>query len=142
MSHPDLDRLLDFLLRRAQELLGKYGEFYPFAAALTTEGAVVAVAGYPGGEKPPSAEVIDLLVEALQDGVRKGEFRACGICADVRVLPPNAQAKTEAVRVSLEHARGEAVTVYLPYQKRFPRRIAYGELFAMQATPQLFAVDT
>jgi hypothetical protein len=138
MSREDQDQLLNVLLPHAQELLKKYGEFYPFAASLTTDGQVELHAGYSGEEKPPSQEIIDLLVEGLRSEAQEGRFRAAGICFDVRVQPPDGQAKTDAVAVTLEHQAGDAVCVYLPYRKRFLGKIAYGDLFATAEDPQIF----
>jgi hypothetical protein len=139
MSRADLDRLLNALLPFAQEMLKKHGEFYPFAMALTSEGELIAVTTYTGGENPPSQQVIDELITALRADAQQGRYRATGICFDVRVLPPNGTEKSDAVAVVLEHEKGEAVQVFLPYGKKLFGRIAYGDLFATAATSRIFA---
>ena len=51
MSRADLDNLLNSLLPFAQQMLKRYGEFYPFARVLTAEGEIAAVAAYTGDER-------------------------------------------------------------------------------------------
>jgi hypothetical protein len=138
-NRAELDSLLDGLLRFAQQMQQKHGEFYPFAQAMTREGQVEAVATYSGDERPLSQHVIDDLISALRAGAVQKGYRAIGICSDVRVVPPHSTAKTDAVRVHLEQLGGEAVTVYLPYRKKLLGKIVYGELFASAAEPQVFA---
>jgi hypothetical protein len=140
MSRADLDSLLNGLLPFAQEMLKRYGEFYPFAQAVTSEGEMVALATYTGDEHPPSQQVIEELVTALRADAVEGRYRATGICFDVRVMPPNGAPKTDAVVIALEHAAGESIEVYLPYRKKRFGRITYGELFARAAAPRIFAV--
>jgi len=58
MSRPDLNELLPVLFDFARLMLGKAGEFPPFAAA------------------------------PFQRDVDAGELRAAGVCIDVRTIPP------------------------------------------------------
>jgi len=63
-------------------------------------------------------------------------LRAAAICADVRIVPPGKSDKTDAISVGLEHQSGEAVTVFLPYEKGWLR---YGKLFASAREVQFFS---
>jgi hypothetical protein len=58
---------------------------------------------------------------------------------DVRVVPPGASAKSDAICAQLEHANGEAVDVYLPYKKHWLGRFTYGEIFASARDARVFA---
>lgn len=142
MSRNDLDELLNVLLPHAQQLLKKHGEFYPFAASMRHDGEIGLEAAYAGEEHPASQEVLDLLIQGFRLGAREGRYRAVGICVDVCVKSPNGHGQTDAVRVSLEHAAGNAVEVYLPYRKGLLGRITYGELFATERTPEVFPATT
>ena len=138
MAHPELDQLLDSVLTFAQQMLKVHGEFYPFGESLDVTGKRAMDGAHTGSEHPPSQELIDLLVQAYAHRARSGELRAAAVCADVRVVPPGKVGKTDAISVGLEHQSGEAVNVFLPYQKGWFGRIRYGELFASARDPQFF----
>ncbi len=123
----EMDALLDALLRFAQQMLDDHGEFYPFAAAISSAGELEMVATVSGQEHPDSSEVIELLYEGLALRAAASEIRATGVCADVRVTPPGSTDKTDAIRVSIEHASGDPVEVLVPYRKRKLRAAEYGE---------------
>ena len=66
-SQDDLDGLLAVTLPFAQQLLAKYGEMYPFGAAVTIDGQTRLVGDDAGlGERPASAEVRTSLLDALR----------------------------------------------------------------------------
>lgn len=107
--------LLNELLPFAEQLLTKHGEFFPFAGALQPSGEVISIAGYDGRERPPSNDVISLLVHGLRNGASAGNYLATGLVYDVRVTPPSAAEPTNAIAVELEHRDGYAVKVFFPY---------------------------
>lgn len=130
----DLDSLLDALIRFAQEILEKHGEFYPFAATVTSEGTVEIVGADPGQEHPESQQVIDLLYAGLEGRVQQGGIRAAGVCLDVR-LPDG----SDAIQVSLEHVMGDPMRVFLPYKRRRLRGLEYGQVLANTGDRRLFS---
>ncbi len=134
-ARADMDALLDALMRFAQEMLDKHGEFYPFAAVVTNDGDLQMVSAYSETEHPPSQELIDLLHARLRDQARGGEIRAAGVCVDVRVRSPH---DTDAIQASLEHRDADPVNVFLPYRKRRLGDYDYGELFATAADRRVF----
>ncbi len=138
MARPDLDNLLNALLPFAKQTLERYGEFIPFAAAMSSTGEIASVAGDIGYEHPDSQEVIDFLTDVFQRQALAGEIKACGICIDSRVVPPGQTEKTDAILARLEHKDYEAVDVYLPYRKSLLRKITYGDLFGAVGTARVF----
>lgn len=138
MSRPDLDALLTALVNAAQELLAKHGEFIPFGATMTSAGEVELAASYLDREHPSSDDAAAVLEAGFRQRAAASELRAAALCRDVRVRPPGAAEKTDAIEVRLEHRDGEAVVVFLPYRKTLLRRLRYGELFAVEGTPTLF----
>jgi len=56
----------------------------------------------------------------------------------VRTVPPGQTQKTDAILVSMEHAEGEPVDAYLPYQKMANGQYEYGELFLVRGEPRIF----
>lgn len=135
----EMDALLDTLLRFAQQMLDKHGEFYPYAAALDSSGELQMVAADPGEERPDSSELIELLYEGLTRQASAGEIRALGVTADVQVSAPDSLEMTDAIKVAIEHASSDPVEVFLPYVKRRFRGAQYGELFAQPGTARVFS---
>lgn len=126
----ELDGLLDPALGFAQQQLDKYREFYPYAVVVDADGQQRMVAAETGTERPPSADLITLLVAALAE--QRDELRAAALVADVHL----AELKSDAIRVSLEHSEGVALSVLLPYRpRRFGRGIDYGDMRAGGGTP-------
>ena len=135
----EMDSLLDMLLQFAQQQLDKHGEFFPFAASIDSSGALAMVAVDLGDEHPASTDVIVSLYEVLARSAASGEIRAAGICADVRITPPESGDQTDAIRTSIEHAEGDPVEVFMPYAKRRMRGLQFGDLFAQAGTPRIFS---
>jgi hypothetical protein len=138
MGHPDLEELLNALVPFAQQMLSKHGEFYPFGASMNPDGEVAANAADTGDEHPDSQELIVMMMEAFRREAAAGGIRAAGICVDVRTIPPGETEKTDAIKVGLEHQSGEAVDVFIPYEKGFLGKLKYGGLFAAARTPEFF----
>lgn len=111
----EAEALLNEAFPFAEQMLGDYGEFLPYAAALLLSGEVVSISGYDGREHPPSKDIIDLLAIALREGAAGGEYLATALNYDVRVTPPSASESTDAIAAELEHRDGYAVTVFFPY---------------------------
>jgi hypothetical protein len=139
MAHPDLDQLLNVALEFAKKILKQNGEFYPFGASMDADGKITMDGATTGEERPPSQELLDLLAQSYANRANSGELRAAAVCADVRVPPPGSEAKTDAIQVGLEHSTGEAVTVFLPYEKGWFGRVRYGNLFASTRDRQFFS---
>ncbi|MEA2538457.1 MAG: hypothetical protein QOF11_2691 [Chloroflexota bacterium] len=112
----ELDALLDPLLKFAQEMLRKKGEFFPFGGTINNEGQVGLSAAETGDGRPASQEVIELLVSGMQAQATAGQIRAAAICYDSRFTPEGGK-KTDAIAVSLEHRDGDAALVMQPYSK-------------------------
>ena len=126
-SQADMDNLFNEAAIFARQMFATSGEFFPYALAITQDGRTKMVAGYTGSERPPSAEVLTLLI----DGLRKeaGQNRAAAIVSDVRL---KAEA-TDAIRVELEHREGVAMTVILPYRtKGSGEDVEYGQVSALR----------
>ena len=126
-AQDDLDGLLNTMLGFGQQQLAQHGEFFPFAAAVGSDGAVEMIAARPHthDDRPASAEVIDACLATLNS--KRDAIRAGAIASDVRVGAPVAG---DAIQVDLEHAEGHALTVLLPYAKKRRGKIDYGTITA------------
>lgn len=108
--------LLNHRVSFAEELLSKYGEFYPFGGAIDETGQIISVAAYDGTEMPPSDALIKMLESGLREGARSGKYIASALIYDARVVPPGGSEKSDAIIAELEHRDGFAMTVYFPYR--------------------------
>jgi hypothetical protein len=142
MAHEDIDALLNAVLPFAQQMLGKYGEFYPIGASMNAAGEVGLVGVMPESEHPEAREIIDLLMAQLVDEAGKHGIRASVICFDGSAIPPGESAKRDAICAHLEHESGICVAAFLPYRKEISGQVTYGELFAGQLKPQIFVSGT
>jgi hypothetical protein len=138
MGRENLDNLLSACIPFAQQMLGKHGTFFPFGCTMTSGGQINLAASYDDKPDIGAAEIADLLLEVFKAGARSGEYKAVALCVDVRVVPPDGSAKTDAIRVTLEEDGAEAINVFMPYRKRMLRGIAYGEIFASAVDHTVF----
>lgn len=131
-AQADLDALLNAALPFAEEMLGKHGEFFPYAVAIDGDGEAKMVGANPGlGERPASTEVLAMLVDGLRQ--QRDGLRAVGLVSDVRLE------RSDAVRVETEHVEGIAITVFWPYtKKRLRRGVEFGDLAAVPGEPQVW----
>ena len=142
MAHEDIDALLNAVLPFAQQMLGKYGEFYPIGASMNAAGEVGLVGVMPESEHPEAQEIINLLLAQLVKDAGKHEIRGSVICFDGSAIPPGESAKRDAICAHLEHESGICVAAFLPYRKEISGQVTYGELFAGQLKPQIFVGGT
>jgi hypothetical protein len=52
----------------------------------------------------------------LRSQAADGSIRASGIAADVTLTDPDSGETTDAVQIELDHADGDPVDVYVPYE--------------------------
>jgi hypothetical protein len=121
LAQDDLDGLLGPALEFAQQQLDARGEFYPFAVALDAAGLRRMVSADTGSNKPASADMVTTLIAALSED--RSLLRGVAVVADVHVRVLG----SDAVRVTLEHSEGVALTVLLPYRPRRFGGVDYGE---------------
>jgi hypothetical protein len=111
----ECEGLMNQAIPFAQKMLRQHGEFYPYGYVLKSSGKVALAGGYDGTEHPKSQTIIDLLVDAFQKDAQAGTIRATALVYDVRVMPPGATAKSDAIAVALDHRDGYSVVVFFPY---------------------------
>jgi hypothetical protein len=127
-AQDDLDGLLNVVLPFAQQMLEEHGEFYPFAAAITTDGELELIAGAPSleNERPRCFDVVSACLDGLI--CRRDQLRAAAIVTNVRLHDTGG----DAIAITTEHAEGQAISARLPYKlgRLFRRRVQYGSLEA------------
>lgn len=106
---------MNALLPVAKQMLAEYREFYPFGGTMSPSGEIAHVSGWTGEERPASSELIALLNSEFRDGAAAARYHATALVFDVRVVPPGASAKQDAIAVNLDHQSGYSVVVMFPY---------------------------
>jgi hypothetical protein len=140
MANPDLNELLNPLLRMAEGLLVKQGAFLPIGAIMLSNGEIRHVGAQIEGEEYPGAQpLIELLTETFQKEAKEGKLRAAGMAYDVLTIPPGKAQKQDAICCSLEHCFGESVDVFRPYAKTEGGDFQFEEVFATNRTQKFFS---
>jgi hypothetical protein len=140
MAEPsdEIQELLNFLLPQAERMLGEQGEFYPYAAAVETDGSIEPVAPAVATDNPDVGDILIALHNDLREQAAEGSIRASGIAADVSLTDPDSGETTDAVQIELDHAAGDAVDIYVPYERAGPE-VRFGELVAAQGREPVFS---
>lgn len=136
---PDIEAVAAPLFEFSRTCLRKRGSFLPHAAVLTEEGEVELVGALPegGSDLTNSTEVLPVLHEGLRCQSRETHLKAIGVAEHVTITTKD-ERPTQAIKVLLEHRRGLAVALYLPFRKRI-WGFAFGKSFSVAATPEVGA---
>jgi hypothetical protein len=134
-AQADLDALLNAVLPFAGQTLSKYGEMFPFGAAVSSEGELEMLASHPGNrERPKSEDVLSGLYDDARASSRTR--RAFAFVADVHANG------ADAVRVELEHQEGAALFVLVPYNRsRLKKQITFGQISGGSSRPNVWTAD-
>jgi hypothetical protein len=140
MAEPteEIQELLNFLLPQAERMLGEQGEFYPYAAAVESDGSIEPVAPGVDNGDPDVGDILVALHKDLRDQAAEGAIRASGIAADVTLTDPDSGETTDAVQLELDHADADAVDIYVPYVSSSDG-VTFGELVAAEGREPVFA---
>jgi hypothetical protein len=110
-----LEKLLEYCLGFAKQMIEAHGEFHPFGAVIDSQGQHVAVGAHTGKELPPGAEVYSLLQNSMKAQFLKKEILATAIAANVNIPAQFNPPCPDGIRVHLECA-GFSWLFYLPYR--------------------------
>jgi hypothetical protein len=91
-----------------------------------------------GDEHPQSQEMIDELSLVLIANAFPHKTVALGLAYDIHFANSKDEPKRDAIRVDLEHASGESITVIVPYTQTGNRTIELEEPVSEAKTPQWF----
>jgi hypothetical protein len=134
----EIQELLNFLLPHAERMLNEHGEFYPYAVALDADGEMSTVPADIETDDPDVGDVLVALHNGLREQAAEGAIRASAIAADVTLTDPDSGETTDAVQVELDHADGDPVDIYVPYETE-PVGVKFGELVAAQGREPVFS---
>jgi hypothetical protein len=133
----DADLLLNFVLRCAESLLAKYGEFYPFGGAMNLRGDMALC---HVDDSPTRSSDSEGILRALEEGFRTqvADLRALATVCLVRVAPPNKVEEVDAVRVHIEHRDCYSAMVFVPYHGYVQDQVEFGDVFAARTELRIF----
>lgn len=137
MTRANMDLLLDDGIRTATHFLSKRGEFFPFAAAKTSDGEVRHIQAQMENDKPSPQEVLDVLLPRLTAEARSGFYVAAAIITNVDWTDTQTGEKSDAIRLDIEGEHSDPVTCFLPYKLHLGE-ITLGELRATKGVAIIF----
>lgn len=135
----ELGLLIDKSFPFVEDLLKKYGEYYPFSFVLNNDDTVQPVGRHDGDDKPDSEVVIKGLKELLKIETKKHKIKGIAIFYDVKTTDPETNQKTDAVAVFVEHRDGQqAYTFYYPYKLTDKKELTFRHSFGSSAAREIF----
>ena len=120
-----------------EDLLKKYGEFFPVASAIKTDGNIALVGTYDGDEKPLSDKLITDYKTSFK--AKRDEYRSITIFYDVRVIKPGREQKVDAIAVFVETKYdNEAYTFYFSYSLTSDKELEFGDSWKSLKEKEIF----
>jgi hypothetical protein len=136
----ELDSLLNDAIGMAFRLIGKHGNHIPFCMAVTISGERTSIAANDS-ELPGAEALLAGVRQHITEAVREKRYRAIALARNVEYCSALDGSPTDAVQITLDHERGEAVTCYLPYRLSHSR-VLPGEIFAVRPEERFFVHET
>ena len=133
----DIEQLLNSTIPFIEELLKKYGEFFPVASAVKTDGSIVQVGIYDGDEKPLSDKLITDFKTEFK--AKRGDYRSVTIFYDVSVVNPSSEQKGDAIAVFVETKYdNDAYTFYFSYSLTSDKELEFGNSWKSLKEKEIF----
>lgn len=135
---PEVEALAGPLFGASELFVRKRGAFLPHGAVLEVGGETRMMMAAPDDPEAPvsSAELLPRLHDALRANVRTHDIAAVAVAEDVTITLEG-QKPTKAVKVLVEHRRGLAVALYLPWRSRLLRGPIFGQVITLEVTPEV-----
>ena len=124
-AQSDLDTVFSQAALLARTLLMRNREFFPFAATISTKGAVGLSTPVPDSTAPTVHDVIEAIMTELRRD--KAGKRAYAVVALARGADGG-----EAVRIELEHKEGLALLIGMPVLRDSSGAVTFGDMAAHQ----------
>jgi hypothetical protein len=138
----EVEFLMNEMLPFAKKMLKEHGEFYPFGGFLRSDGSIVHVgAADPSTDHPRSVDLLDTLKRDFRRRASREGIKATALLADTLVTPPNRDAKTDAIKVLLEHKDSYCAEVFFPYRRDGRGGLEVDAPFAQEGEPSVFVTD-
>ena len=133
----DIERLLNSTIPFVEDLLKKYGEFFPIASAVKTDGSIAQIGTYDGDEKPLSDKLITDFKSAFK--AKRSDYRSVMIFYDVSVVNPKSEKKVDAIAVFAEtNYDNHAYTFYFSYSLTSDKELEFGNSWKSLKEKEIF----
>jgi len=129
---PDLQTIAAPLMDFGEQQVRKNGGFLPFGATLNRDREVALQAALPESDPATSADVLPLLVQALDAAAREDAVIAVALAEWVKIAEPGGPFQ-DAIKVHVHHRRGLSIAFHVPAAKRLLRGWTFGEPTARPA---------
>jgi hypothetical protein len=124
-----LHELLKYCMEFGRTMLEDSGEFYPFGAAIRSDGQLNARGGYDGNEHPSPVDILRLLAESFAGEAADGSILAAALAANVNIPAEYSPPVGDGLRVQVEGV-GFSRYIYVPY--RLQKRGLFRKGFSVQ----------
>jgi hypothetical protein len=108
----DIQKLIDYSLSFAKTLLAEFKEFYPFAAAVNSDGELIPVTIHEGDEFPSSKDFSKKLELLLEKQLEENKKRTIAITTDVLVKRPDAETSHDAISIKIRQSAEKEYIIY------------------------------
>jgi hypothetical protein len=110
----DSEKLIDVVLPFAEQMLSKYGEFYPFSAVMIPSDEIELLGVLEVNEYPESQTLIDDIEALFIHGAMSGKYKATAL-AYMAGVPTGTGEEGDAICVKIDHVDNYSVTVVFQY---------------------------
>jgi hypothetical protein len=131
----DFEALINIFFPLAEEMLRKFGEFHPFAGAISNAGEVVSVGQYSDTHSSSENEL-----EVLKSNLKTGRdlYKAGTVFYDARTKAENGEV-IDAIAVFVEHKEGKtAYEFFYPYELNGSEPVTIHESFGNALEKEIF----
>lgn len=115
----DCERVINYGLPLAEQLLLQHGEFLPFGIAMRPNSEIVCLGAVDSRSYQPvstsQTELMHSLRNAFIAGARRQEYITTALFYEARITFPGGAEPKDAVIISVHHRDGYAATVLFPY---------------------------
>lgn len=133
----DIQALINIFFPFAEELLIKFGEFYPYAGATTTEGEFVSVGFHEQNKHLSSEKVLLNLKDTLKKGSEK--YIVAAIFYEVKTKDSDTGESQDAIAVFVEHKDGQkAYEFFYPYKLEGEKNFVVGDSYGNSIPKEIF----
>ena len=108
----DTQKLIDYSVSFAKTALTEFKEFYPFAAAVNSDGELIPFGLYEGDEFPDSKDLSTKLELLLEKQLEDNKKRAFAVTTDVAVKRSDAENSHDAISIKIRQSGTEEYNVY------------------------------
>ncbi len=133
----DIQSIINIFFPFAEELIIKFGEFYPYAGAITTENEFVSV-GFHEENKHLSSEKV---LASLKDTLKKGsqQYIVGIIFYEVKTKDAATGEIQDAIAVFVEHKSGQnAYEFFYPYKLEGEGDFVVGDSYGNSLAKEIF----